>query len=253
MKSQLHWLSVVSAGLAVIFAYLVGNGVFRSFDYAFIKSLQEVLPTSLDVPFSLLSLLGSVEVTVVVLFAVVLLFCRAERRLQVVILFFMTALFEILGKTLIEQPGPPDEFVRYSFGFSMPTSRVPTLYALPSGHAARTTFLSILVCGWILQSGTKQSLKIALIAFLGLCQATMLLSRVYMGDHWISDVIVGGLLGTSVALPALSSLSRRVEPASERLPKGAGKTLPESSLHGAGNRQQECPILADLNSENSNK
>jgi undecaprenyl-diphosphatase len=68
--------------------------------------------------------------------------------------------------------------------------------SMPSGHAA-TSFAGAVILTYLLPRGAPLFFLLAsAIAF----------SRVYVGVHYVSDVIVGALLGTAVGLAGLGLL-----------------------------------------------
>jgi len=99
---------------------------------------------------------------------------------------------ELLCKAVVAQPLPPDELSR-SIDL-LPAVRLPTPFAFPSGHVSRLTFLLSITAAprWVT------------VAAILLMAAT----RVYLAEHWLSDVIGGVLLGLAVAWAA-RFLSRR--------------------------------------------
>jgi membrane-associated phospholipid phosphatase len=65
-------------------------------------------------------------------------------------------------------------------------------YGIPSGHTQNSTALFILIASWI-HSRWAWLLAMIMIALMGI-------SRIYLGDHFISDVLAGLLLGTIILL-----------------------------------------------------
>jgi membrane-associated phospholipid phosphatase len=110
---------------------------------------------------------------------------------------------EMLGKEFLYHPSPPHLFYR-GFGLFFPSGYVHTNYSYPSGHVFRTTFIVIvLILVWFLtRKFNKWWLGLA-VAFL----ITMMISRVYLGEHWLSDVVGGGLLGVGFGLLTVPVLS----------------------------------------------
>jgi undecaprenyl-diphosphatase len=154
------------------------------------------------VPFSLLSFLGSAEVTTLILLAL-LIRAHPAQRLPLLAAFGIMTLIELAGKSLISQPIPPHELVRTILFFSIPSGALKTAYAFPSGHAARTTFIVIVLMGMVAASPLAARTKKWEYASLCLIEALMLVSRVYLVEHWLSDVVGGALLGGAFALIAL--------------------------------------------------
>jgi undecaprenyl-diphosphatase len=80
-------------------------------------------------------------------------------------------------------------------------------YSFPSGHAVAGAVTAVGLVLVLLPPGRARwawELRAA-------CFATLMsLSRTYLGAHWVSDVVAGGLLGTSIAVgwPALLQEAR---------------------------------------------
>ncbi len=197
-RALLLWAAIL-CGLYVLLALLVNARLLQQLDLQTTLFLQSLLPRSLDLPSSILSLLGSAEITVPI-FAGLVLISHPRRRVRLLLLFSILALLELQGKMMIDQPGPPDALLRYVFTFGTPTGGLSTPYSYPSGHAARSMFIVALAIGLILPSRARRVTKQISIALLLALAATMLVSRVYIGDHWMSDVIGGTLLGVGLCL-----------------------------------------------------
>ena len=198
--TPLFW-GLILCGLALVLAIIVNARLLQTIDLQATLLMQSALPRSLDLPSSLLSLAGSAEFTVP-LFALLVLLSRPELRVKLVILFAFLTLLEVGGKMLINQPEPPDELVRYIFRFGTPTGRISTPFSYPSGHAARTSFLAVLAVALIVQRRARPAPRRILTALVIAAAAGMLVSRVYIGDHWLSDVLGGALLGAGLCLCA---------------------------------------------------
>ncbi len=188
----------------VFLALVVNARLLTGFDRSTIEWLQTVIPRWLDLPFTIVSLIGSFEVTVVVIFAVLFFLFRPRYRVALFILFLALVGVEWMGKELIFQPGPPDTYARMVHLFTMPTGSLYTPYSFPSGHAGRSAFITLVVFAWIWQSRIGNRSKLVLVTLLVLAELIMLISRVYLGEHWSSDVIAGTVLGLLLALPAVS-------------------------------------------------
>lgn len=187
--------------LFLIVSLTVNFGMWRGIDLQTTIFLQSVLSRQIDLPFSLFSLLGSFEVTVVVLGLILLAIFKLRKQIWWPAITSFVALLgiEVLGKKIIFQPPPPIEFFRYTLPWFFPTAHVKTSYAFPSGHTARTVFLTILILGILFQKNLSRNQKLTILAAAIVFDLLMFVSRVYLGEHWVADILGGILLAGGLA------------------------------------------------------
>lgn len=137
---------------------------------------------------SFVGLFGQAEIAVAIALGMAVARWRHGRRDAIVPLFIVvTILIEAALKLVIPQAPPPHD--RSRTVALLPSIPAPFANSFPSGHMARASFL--LVAG--------RGLPLVIVV---LGMALMALTRIYLGEHWLSDLIGGSLLGIAVALSA---------------------------------------------------
>ncbi|MBI2022830.1 phosphatase PAP2 family protein [Candidatus Daviesbacteria bacterium] len=185
----------------ILFSYLVAKERFAQVDFDTTVKFQDRLPRRLDYPFSLLSGLGSAEVTGVIWLTILIISLFKRYWLTSISLFLMPiGLFlEVFGKLFVLHPAPPHLFYRGVIDYNFPSNFVHTDYSYPSGHVYRTSFLVffLITVFYLKLSHFKQIFIIPTL--IGLLVA-MSISRIYLAEHWTTDVIGGLLLGGSLGI-----------------------------------------------------
>lgn len=121
----------------------------------------------------------------------------------ILVLFGVLTFIEIYGKTIVRHPAPP------FFLLKNPTTIFPTYhvwqeFSYPSGHTARATFLAFLMFITIQQyNNLTMRKRLLLIGGLGIYVGLVSISRIYLGHHWLSDVVGGLLLGAGFGILAI--------------------------------------------------
>lgn len=198
LKFKLFFISLFLFFSFIFFSYLVAKERFTQIDFDTTVKLQDRLPRHFDLPFSIFSLLGIVEITVLGWFVLLLLLSFKKYFLAALALFlFWLGLFvELFGKLFVHHPAPPQFMYRGILKLDLPSYYVHTDYSYPSGHVYRTAFLIAFLIAWgviKLKGFSKYILCTVSTFYLGL----MIVSRIYLGEHWFSDVLGGVLLGAS--------------------------------------------------------
>lgn len=198
-QMRLYLLGGILTFLFIVFSFFVRAQVFAGFDVWATNSLQSHIGTAWDTFFSIFSVLGTIDVTSIILVVILLLY-RNRNSLYILLSFGIILTFELFDKYFIFHPGPPVKFARYKEFFTYPSDYLPQPpSAFPSGHAGRTIFLSGMLLFLLWRTKRFSPLiKWACTILIFIYDCILLISRVDLGEHWASDVIGGTILGLAL-------------------------------------------------------
>ncbi len=202
---------LIGIALLVMFALFsreVKRGVMRQADFDVTVRLQDKIPSRFDELMDDGAILADGVVSSVIVLGITvwgLVMKKGIRRkagvLMLPLAFVALTAIEIYGKNVLPHPGPP------FFMIKRPTTIFPKFhvvqpYAYPSGHAARSTFLAIMFVSLVTYrlSQKRERRRWWLIGGIAGYVVFVYVSRIYLGHHWLSDIVGGALLGGGLGI-----------------------------------------------------
>lgn len=231
MRRKTFWLltSIALLALFALFSKYIKQGRMRDIDFAVTVKIQDRMAKldtqRLDGLLENVGILASPVFTATAMIVITFLTVikRKKKRVRLFVLvipltFILMTIAEMYGKSVVHHPAPA------FFLLKNPTTIFPKYhvweeYSYPSGHTARATFLAVVFffltmepcfakasVGRQFSNITKVKKKLWIGLGLGIYIALVSLSRVYLGHHWLSDVIGGGLLGSGISIFVMALL-----------------------------------------------
>ncbi len=199
---------VIYAVAFLVWTVAVGVRWLAAFDLHTTLLLQHAGRPWLDRALFGFTLIGSIESTCAIVAAVCLWrWCVGDRRTAIAlgVAFIILTLIEVGLKFRLPQPHVPRAFDRNPWGL-VGWIHISLPYAFPSGHALRSVFLLGYLGDLVMRRRAwwRALLGGGTIILIGM----ICVSRVYLGDHWASDVI-GSCLLASAGLWGVQWMGRR--------------------------------------------
>jgi membrane-associated phospholipid phosphatase len=200
----------------VAFTFAVAGGSLNLFDQQVLQAVSGAWNPSLHPLFQAIAELAGVEVTSILMVALVVFLVRNGPAADawVLVAFGASQILETFYKTALHHPGPPRS-VSHADGPSITelfgVSTTPG-NSFPSGHMVRAVVvygLIAFVVRRLAPSRTARALAVPVMVVLILVEA---FDRLYLDVHWESDVIGGVLLGAVVLVSATIWLDRPRRP-----------------------------------------
>ncbi len=210
-KKRLFFLLTGSALflLFVFFSYIVHKDALTQIDFNTTVRLQDNLSRRLDPLFSWFSIFGQFEVLLIILILLLFGFRKIYGGVIAFGLFGLFHIIEIFGKTMVNHPPPPQFMLRTDHPIDFPQFHVRLESSYPSGHSGRTVFIAVLLLVLLYNSSLQIYLKLLLSLLILGFVSVMLVSRIYLGEHWFSDVVGGALLAASFGMISATFLIKQ--------------------------------------------
>jgi len=185
-RRWLGWTVLVVFALFAIDTYLVVNKTVLPGDIWITTFVQQLNWGPLVHAFDLINVTAGILQVAVGLGAVIVMFVVERRAGWLLAIGSISSLLDNIIKLVISRQRPPADLVH----ILSPT----TGFSYPSGHAVFFTWLSFMLA-FSLAPRVSPSLRPILWIMAAIVIMLTCLARVWVGDHWPSDVIGGVLLG----------------------------------------------------------
>lgn len=181
-------------------------------DSAVTLFLQRFATSSFDRLASLVTGLGNIEAATLLMLVIALVVSRSghpRAALELGVVFIGGSILELISKHWLPHAGVPPWLRRplLHYRYYAWNRFVGTSHGYPSGHAFRTVVLAGAVWRtWLPRGRWGRLLRFGLAAVVLVMGAAL----IYLGDHWISEVVGGYLLGAAgIGLVRLQATSVR--------------------------------------------
>ncbi len=125
---------------------------------------------------------------------VLLFFVKKDKRLSVFygVAFAKTCLANYILKIIVKRIRPEHLMIIEETGFSF-----------PSGHAMMTCAFFFLLAHYVWKTIKNKPLKITLVSVFSLIVVAIGFSRIYLGVHYLSDILAGWLITLAIVISSL--------------------------------------------------
>ena len=166
------------------------------FEIKIIQFLQAGRSPFFDMSFQIFSKLGSV-LGVIFLCAVFLLF---NRKLLACYLLSYGVVFSVVRvlKHVVARIRP--------FNASDAIANIGTAvqdYSFPSGHAACATAIAIFLAYFLFKYFKSKGARVGIVLCCGMYLALVCLSRMYLGKHYLTDLIAGVFISAAICVAGI--------------------------------------------------
>ncbi|HEV2027243.1 MAG TPA: phosphatase PAP2 family protein [Candidatus Dormibacteraeota bacterium] len=204
---------VVLSVAFVAMTMAIAAGMFTTLDLQVALATHSIWQESLHRLFQLIAELGGIELTSILMLALVFYLWRGGFGADALVVgaFIGADALEVLYKSLLYHPGPPRS-LSHSDGPSLTQVAGNLGNSFPSGHIVRSVVVYGLLAFVIRRLAPSPTIRFLAIPVAIAVIVLMAFDRLYLDVHWESDVIGGLLLGGIALVSATVWLDRPRKP-----------------------------------------
>jgi undecaprenyl-diphosphatase len=191
---------VLVEGIETVYEGVVGRDGLTAIDQPVLEAAITLRSPGLDSAVTAFTDIGGpVGMPILALVAVAIITWRRRRWTPIVLTVIAAAgslAMTIVGKNVVDRARPPA-------ALAVPPLEVSPSF--PSGHTLNATVLTTVVVYLVLIETTAAWQRTVAITLGTLFVVAMGLSRVFLGHHWLTDVLAGWLIGLAWALAVITA------------------------------------------------
>ena len=182
----------MTSASAEIYDNVMDRDGIAAFDEPVLEEMATWRSPGLDEAVTRFTDLGGTTLMPVIVIVAALLLCWWWRGWTPALLLAIGAvgslLMTVAGKDLVGRTRPPHSLAVPPFEASA---------SFPSGHTLNSWVLLLLISYLVAVRATSRAVAVLAVVLALVLAVAMGLSRVYLGHHWFTDVLVGWTLGTA--------------------------------------------------------
>lgn len=190
---------ITVVGAAVVYDWVADGQRLAAVDVPVLEWFSQHRAPGVTEALVVLSIIGSTTVLTPLLALFIGMLCWHRKTFWPLVVLLATAacsvLTTVLLKNALERPRPPYEHAIPPY---------ETSGSFPSGHTLNSTTLCLVLIYLVLRWATATWVRRVLVIVAILYPLLMAFSRVYMGAHWVTDVVAGWLIGAAWAAVIIS-------------------------------------------------
>lgn len=192
-------ITIISFLLFIIFFILYLTNKINIIDEYIYNLIMNLKSDFMTLFMKIFTFFGSVELTIIIIFiSLILSIFKGKKSIIFVYIIVGETILNYIIKILVKRPRP-----------NILQLVNETSYSFPSGH----TMVSVVLYGFlnylIIKSTINKKLKISLITILSIIPLLVMISRIYLGVHYFSDVMAGMFLSIAYLLIVIDILERK--------------------------------------------